>query len=448
MRLSSFIGWGTLLVVAVTIAASFGLPAQLVYAATRTYTGTVKINGANAPDGTTVLVFVNGQTSPCATTTTAAGSYSIPITDSGGACPPAGSTTATLHFDVAGPFGTRRVSSDVFEGNGADTEDLEYNWHQISGSVSVGGSTPPAGSAVQAYVGANVEPCLVVDTGAGGAYSMVVVRGATGSGQPEDCQDSTQISFRVNGTLVPGATVSFSAGGNTPGLLLAVAEAGHRVLGTATIGGSPATGTQVQALIGTTVCASATTNGSGQYDLGIPPAVQTAGCGTNGAIVSFRVAGQPVSETITYQNGGSTNNLTLALGSASPTATATTTVTITPTATVTVTPTATVTVTPTVTATATVTPTATATSTVNRWLDRPPASPSAAQLCPAADQWLLLYWGGADSTAIATAASACPNVDRFWVNRQGQWLGYASVAPGASDNWNALAGEAHFARGE
>jgi hypothetical protein len=101
------------------------------------------------------------------------------------------------------------------------------------------------------------------------------------------------------------------------------------------------------------------------------------------------------------------------------------------------------------TASATATSTATASSTaqtpVGQWLSSPP--PYGQPQCPAASQWLLLYWAGA-TASIATSASACPNTDLFWVNRSGRWLGFAKAAPGASDTWESLTGEAHFAHGD
>lgn len=110
---------------------------------------------------------------------------------------------------------------------------------------------------------------------------------------------------------------------------------------------------------------------------------------------------------------------------------------------------ATPTATPTATATPTVTPTVTPTPSPgqDRWFDRPPAGPGAMATCPSAGQWLLLYWGGTEGLPIATAATACPAADIFWVSRQGRWLGFAKTRPEASDTWNVLRGEAHFVHG-
>src|SRR5581483_9848134 len=130
------------------------------------------------------------------------------------------------------------------------------------------------GAAVAAFVGSNTEPCVTVYSGAGGTFSMVVVRGQTGGSndQPAACQGSTSITFRINDTPFSGVTVSFSAGSTSAGQILAVADAGYRVQGTATISGNPATGTQVQALNGSTVCGSTTTDAGGQFDFNVPPA--------------------------------------------------------------------------------------------------------------------------------------------------------------------------------
>lgn len=438
MRFSTLIGWVTLGIVTIAVIASFGLPALPVHAATRTYSGTVTINGNPAPPGTVIRVFISGQTAPCASTTTGVGgSYSIAVNDTGGPCPPTGSTTTALFFHVVGPFGARRVAADTFTGPATPTLNLEYNWHQISGTVSVGSTPPPAGAAVEAFVDAHPDACVQADTVSSGAFSLVVVRGAVGTGndQPPQCHDgiaASPISFHVNGTPVLAVTVNFSPGANTTGLILALPEAGHRVSGLATIGGNPAAGTQVQALIGSTVCATTMTNDSGQFDFNVPPTTQTAGCGVNGATINFRVAGQPVATTLTFQSGGVSTNVLLGLA-----------VTPTPTPTPTITPTATPTLTPT--PTLTLTPTPTPTARPAQWLDRPPTTAGAVQTCPTLGQWLLLYWGG--DTPIATAAAACPNADRFWVSRQGQWFGFAPGAPGASDTWDVVHGEAHFVRG-
>jgi plastocyanin len=105
------------------------------------------------------------------------------------------------------------------------------------------------------------------------------------------------------------------------------------------------------------------------------------------------------------------------------------------------------TITPTQTATATPAMTATAPAGMAQWLDRPPVSSDARPSCPAAQQWLLLYWSGGDGIAIATAAAACASADIYWVNREGRWLGFAKAAAAASDSWNVLRGEAHFVHG-
>lgn len=84
---------------------------------------------------------------------------------------------------------------------------------------------------------------------------------------------------------------------------------------------------------------------------------------------------------------------------------------------------------------------------VGRWLDRPPASPGAASLCPTDNRWFLLYWGGSDGMSIAAIAGICMNADAYWVNRGGRWLGFAPAQPSASDSWAVRSGEAHFMHG-
>ena len=82
-----------------------------------------------------------------------------------------------------------------------------------------------------------------------------------------------------------------------------------------------------------------------------------------------------------------------------------------------------------------------------QWLDRPPGGADGTPSCPAAEQWLLVYWGGAEQAFIATAANACPNANLYWSNRGGRWFGFARAAPAASDDWEILAGEAAFVHG-
>jgi hypothetical protein len=91
---------------------------------------------------------------------------------------------------------------------------------------------------------------------------------------------------------------------------------------------------------------------------------------------------------------------------------------------------------------------ATPTPPASQWVDRPPSTPGATNTCPAAGQWLLVYWSGAENTAIATAAGVCPDAAYYWVSRSGRWLGFSKASQGASDSWQVLTGEAHFVRGQ
>jgi predicted secreted protein len=85
--------------------------------------------------------------------------------------------------------------------------------------------------------------------------------------------------------------------------------------------------------------------------------------------------------------------------------------------------------------------------TTGRWVDRPPTSAGATASCPSERQWSLVYWDGG-TTAISTAAGACEDADGFWVNRSGRWLGFSKDSPAASDIWQTVLGEAHFAHGK
>jgi hypothetical protein len=80
------------------------------------------------------------------------------------------------------------------------------------------------------------------------------------------------------------------------------------------------------------------------------------------------------------------------------------------------------------------------------WHDRPPTTPRTTSICPESGLWLLLYWGSGMERPIADAAGACPDADRFWVSREGRWLGFTPAVPLASDDWTVTYGEAHFVR--
>jgi len=121
----------------------------------------------------------------------------------------------------------------------------------------------------------------------------------------------------------------------------------NRFFGKATASGQPAAGAAIAALVGGTNCGSGTADGSGNYRLDVLSSGERPGCGTDGATVTFTVAGQRASQTGTWKQGEFTP---LDLSGAAATATATT-----PPATATAPPAATATVRP---------PTATATAPV------------------------------------------------------------------------------------
>src|SRR5579884_3964565 len=113
----------------------------------------------------------------------------------------------------------------------------------------------------------------------------------------------------------------------------------NRFFGRATVSGRPAGGATINALVGGTTCGSATADGSGNYRLDVLSSGERPGCGTDGATVTFTVAGQRASQTGTWKQGEFTPlDLT-----AAPAATATATVPATATATATVPATATAT---------------------------------------------------------------------------------------------------------
>jgi hypothetical protein len=94
----------------------------------------------------------------------------------------------------------------------------------------------------------------------------------------------------------------------------------NRFFGKATQGGSPAAaGTQVSAMIGSAVCGQTTVKSDSSYVLDVVSSGQTAGCGTEGASVSFTVGGNPAG-TGTWSSGKFTSlDLAGQAGGAQPT---------------------------------------------------------------------------------------------------------------------------------
>jgi hypothetical protein len=134
-----------------------------------------------------------------------------------------------------------------------------------------------------------------------------------------------------------------------------------RFFGTVTLDGRAAPdGTAITAFIGTNNCGSGTVTG-GAYTVDVASASTKAGCGTDGAKVSFNVGTAKATQEGTFQTGAFVS-LNLTATQATPTPTATPTRTATPTATRTATPTATAvrTATPAPTVVRTATPTAAA----------------------------------------------------------------------------------------
>jgi hypothetical protein len=92
----------------------------------------------------------------------------------------------------------------------------------------------------------------------------------------------------------------------------------NRFFGKATQGGAAAAaGTQVSAMVGTTVCGQTTVKADSSYVLDVVSSGQTAGCGTEGASVSFTVGGNPAGSA-TWSSGKFTS-LDLAGGAVQPT---------------------------------------------------------------------------------------------------------------------------------
>lgn len=97
-----------------------------------------------------------------------------------------------------------------------------------------------------------------------------------------------------------------------------------RFVGTVTVNGQPAApGTTVEAHIGSVTCGTGSVFMSGsdaRYTLDSPDTASVAGCGTDGATVSFFVGGQPAAQTGAWHNY-QLNTLNLTAGGAAATAT-------------------------------------------------------------------------------------------------------------------------------
>jgi hypothetical protein len=79
----------------------------------------------------------------------------------------------------------------------------------------------------------------------------------------------------------------------------------HRFFGRVTLnGGSPPVGTMVEAFIGSARCGSGQTSSGGAYVVDVDHLSSTPGCGTAGAMISFRVSGITATPTATFRDGG------------------------------------------------------------------------------------------------------------------------------------------------
>jgi hypothetical protein len=104
----------------------------------------------------------------------------------------------------------------------------------------------------------------------------------------------------------------------------------NRFFGDVTLNGAPAAaGTAVAASVGGAACGQTTVQADGTYVLDVVSSGQTAGCGTEGASVSFTVGGSPAG-TATWSSGQFTE-LDLAGAPAPPTVAPPTVAPVTPT---------------------------------------------------------------------------------------------------------------------
>ncbi|MGD9894431.1 MAG: hypothetical protein AB7U18_24345 [Dehalococcoidia bacterium] len=77
-----------------------------------------------------------------------------------------------------------------------------------------------------------------------------------------------------------------------------------RVFGNVSVAGRPAPGATVIALVGSTACGVTTTAADGSYQVDVRSAATQAGCGIDGAVVTFTVDGRTAPDSVIYQAGG------------------------------------------------------------------------------------------------------------------------------------------------
>lgn len=76
-----------------------------------------------------------------------------------------------------------------------------------------------------------------------------------------------------------------------------------RIFGSVTVAGRPAAGATVAALVQSTNCGTATVAADGAYQIDVQSAASQAGCGTDGALVTFTIDGRRARESVRYQSG-------------------------------------------------------------------------------------------------------------------------------------------------
>jgi hypothetical protein len=76
-----------------------------------------------------------------------------------------------------------------------------------------------------------------------------------------------------------------------------------RIFGSVSITGLPAPGATVASLIGSTICGTSMVATDGTYQIDVRSAASQAGCGTDGALVTFTVDGRPARESVAYRSG-------------------------------------------------------------------------------------------------------------------------------------------------
>lgn len=198
---------------------------------------------------------------------------------------------------------------------------------RVAGRATTNGIAVPQGTPVLAFAGRWLCGGAAT-TDAAGAFSFDVASASPADGCPTAGETLT---YTVNGQPATGSS-KFTPGGTTFIALDAAPPGGGpspspsprpgpsptpapvpglspmQVVGTALLNGQAApAGTTVAAQVGGVTCGSTTTTSAKlmNFSMQVRSASQQAGCGTNGAAVTFTINGAQATPTATFASGGS-----------------------------------------------------------------------------------------------------------------------------------------------